>query len=268
MEKRNTIRNPYYQVAAWFGAIGIALSLVAGILVMLLLREKFQGKSWEGVAAAAMVSGILGLGLIVSTILVMAMARAINRFVAEIDAGRCLVHWRYTPEEWRAFQAAEAPLLKRDFRRIVLLPLLVGLPLGIGAFVIMEYAEKRGGGAVPVIAAVTVGFVILVAGLAYYFRVVRPRAWGRHHLLHPPASHLHLEFAHANGEFLYFNSFNQRLIGVELLEGPPAALEVTILSSQLKADVIRETKRILVPTGGWEKAAEAAAKLRQAWRLA
>ncbi|MFO0807980.1 MAG: hypothetical protein U0746_05115 [Gemmataceae bacterium] len=266
MDEPNRVRNPYYSVAAWCAGVSIVLLVVAGGLIVPLVYERFQGSTREAVIAAAFFVGLFGFAILGSSFFFLLLARTVQRFIDNIRNDRCLAHWRYTPAEWQAFQSAESPLLRRDFFRSLLLPLLLGAPIGLALVAFAQWTDGQTG-EFWMVALVTAGFLLFMLGMAYYIRVVRRRSWGRKCLLDPPDSYLHLEFARANGEFLYFRSFGQRLIGAQLLESEPAVVELTILSSSPRGGSIEEVRRILVPSAARETAAAIVAKLQAVWRL-
>jgi hypothetical protein len=64
-----------------------------------------------------------------------------------------------------------------------------------------------------------------------------------------------------------FGFFNQQLIDVQFLAGPPSQIEFTVKSIAPRVGEIIETRRALVPSGQDQKAREVITQLREAWRL-
>lgn len=268
MPSTRLFRNPYRR-AFWICASLTAILIATAVSIALYLthHEIAEKNPREMLILAAFFSGAASLGLLFGAVFVGLMTWKVQRFIACLQRREELVHWSYTPQEWQAFQTAEAPLLARDFRRIVLVPVFLALPLA-GVTMLFLFSEedwKRGD---PLwVFAITVGFLGLMTAAAYYFRVLRPRAQGRKKQLSPPDSFIHLDFAYADDQFLFFGAFGQQLIDVQLLPGTPDIVEFTIRGYAPRAGEMLETRRILVPTGQSERAAEVVTSLRQAWRL-
>ncbi len=265
---RVAIRNPYSR-ACWIClALGLVFLAIGLSLVVFLSRDEVMNwKSREGFIAVAFVSVTLAIGLLFGSFLVGLMARRVNRLIGLIRSGDHLVRWSYRPEEWQAFQVAESPLLRRDFRNSVVIPLLIGIPIGLLLLIIMVFSKNNPDTRGLLFTVLgTCAFVALLLGGAYYSRVIRRRDWGREQTHSPPDSYLHREFVYANGEFL-FGVFNQRLIEVQILPEDPARIEFTVRSHAPRGGEMLETRRVLVPAGQQKQAGEVVAEIRAAWRL-
>ncbi len=265
---RKVIRNPYFRVCWICLALGLVFLAIGLSLVAFLSRDDvMEGKSREGFIAVAFVSCALAFGLLCGSFMAGFMARRVHRFVGLIRIGDYLVHWSYRPEEWEAFQIAESSLLRRDFRNSVVVPLLIGIPIGLLLLTVQVFSTNNpdvGGLLIAVIG--TCAFVALLLAGAYYSRVIRRRVWGRDQKLSPPDSYLHRDFAYANGEFL-FGVFNQQLIEVQVLPDEPVRIEFTVRSHAPRGGEMLETRRVLVPAGQQKQAGEVVAEIRAAWRL-
>ena len=265
---RQAIRNPYFR-ACWIClALGLVFVAIGLSLVVFLSRDAVMGgKSREGCIAVAFVSFALAFGLLFGSFMAGLMARRVNRLIGLIRSGDYLVHWSYRPEEWEAFQVAESPLLRRDYRTSVVIPLLIGFPIGLLLLTVQVFSTNNPDVRGLLIAVIgTCAFVVLLLAGAYYSRVIRRRVWGRDQANSPPDSYLHREFAYANGEFL-FGVFNQQLIEVQVLPEEPARIEFTVRGHAPRGGEMLETRRVLVPAGQQKQAGEVVAEIRAAWRL-
>lgn len=266
---RQSVRNPYGRVFWTCLALGVLLFVVMIVLVANVPEPDLDARTMkvrEALMGGAIFSGIIGLVLVVCGLPFWFLARQVQRYVDALPRNACLVHWSYLPEEWEMFQEVEAPLLQRDFRSLLVAPFLMSIPVAVVLLAVLFSLDHKLK-ALPFVLAATAVFFGLVMAVAYYIRVVRRRSWGRRHRLNPPDSYVALEFAHANGEFVFFCLFNQRLIDVQLLVGEPSMIEVTIRSYAPRGGEMLEKRRVLVPVGQDEAAGQVVAQLRAAWRL-
>ncbi len=264
---RETIRNSYFRGCWICLTLGLVFLAIGLSLVAFLSQNEVLGKSQEGYVAVAFLTFAMAFCLLLGSFLAGLMARRVSRLIGLIRSRNYLVHWSYRPDEWDAFQVAESPLLRRDFRKIVVVPFLIGLPIGLIFLTIKIFSEEKPDVGGLVIAGIgTCIFVAIVFIAAYYFRVVRRRAWARNQRTFPPDSYLHPEFVHANGEFL-FGVFNQQLSEVQVLLGEPARIEFTIRGYAPRGGEMLEVYRVLVPAGQRNRAIEVVAAIRAVWGL-
>lgn len=261
------IRNPY-RLPFWIcSGLGLACLAVGLGLIACLLQYEFQKKVKEALLVTSIFSLIGSAGLLVPALMLGLISRKTRQYVMAVQNGECLANWSYLPEEWAAFQVTESPQLVQDYYKTVVIPLLIGTPVGIVLLAVLFFSSPKPDTKRFMFTVIGIGiFDVLVLSVAYYTRVTRRRAWGNRQLTSPPRSYVHRRFVYANGDFV-FGFFNQQLIDVQFLSGPPSQIEFTIKSIAPRVGEIIETRRALVPSGQDMQAHEVISVLREEWKL-
>lgn len=262
-EIRNPYRLPFFIcLALSLACLAIGLGLLAS-----LSQHEFQRDSRDALLATSIFSLIGSFGLLVSALMIGLVSRKVRQYIAIVRNADYLAKWTYRPEEWAAFQVTESPQLALDFRTTVVRPLLIGTPIGLLVLAIKIFSDKKPDIYWLMYTVIGIGlFLVAVLGVAYYTRVVRPRAWGKQQLSSPPVSFVHREFVYANGDFL-FGFLNQTLVDVQFIPGPPAQIGLAIKSYVPRVGEMIEARRVLVPEGQESKAHEIISTIREAWGL-
>jgi hypothetical protein len=240
-----SLENPFRgQVrAAWIGAlicVGVALALAP-----------FLRPPADGVGAALAVFGAITscCCAFVAALVALVLRRTVGKVDQQLAAfrrGDYLIRWTYEPGEWRRFAEAERARGRWEawgYAAVALCVAVVGLCIWI--------TGRRGGSDDLLFAIITtllVGFAVFVYTLVSYFS----RASYRRALRRVGETYIGPQGVYFNGMYHTWDSFGLGLKGVQLREGDPAVLEVTIGNPSPTYSGF--TLRVLVPAGHEEEA--------------
>lgn len=261
------LRNSYSRPACVSLILGLAL-LTPGIFYLpWLLKNLPPAKGDEAKAVCCFLSLVFSCGLLTGGAVAIAFAWGLQRRLDEVQRSDLLTIWQYTPEEWAAFVEQEQAQIPSDFYNLMLLPTLAWSPVGLVVFaLIMIFRDRRDPQGVWFAAAISVPIILLMLLGAWYVRVRRKLIRLKNSIAEPPASVLHPELIHANGEFL-LGVGPTRLVDVHLLTEPPTRIELAIQTDTPRSGQQVDRHRILVPAAELQRAAEIVAILKRAWQL-
>lgn len=182
--------------------------------------------------------GFIGLFLVIAGVVTAAVYR--SRFVAleKILASQdILAQWRYTPDEWQRYAAAEFEQESSDKRSLWLLIAAISAVIG-GVFYV---ADPEGG---LVVAAILAGLLVVLA----FFALAVPRLEYRRNRQSAGEAVIASNGIVLNGRLHVWDQWGSRLDGVSWVEGDPPVIAFDI-SYPGRSGRQSYTARVPVPRG-------------------
>ena len=218
-------------------ATGVALIIVPSLLGVDMMRVGY------GLGCIGAFLVIMGA---VTGVFYWARAATLQKILA---GENLLAHWRYEPGQWQRYAEAELERTGSDKRSLFWLIAVISAVVG-GIFYI---ADPKGGIWVVVVLA---GLLVLLAILAF----VLPRVEYNRNRQSVGEALIAPEGVYLNGRFHTWNRLGSRLVGVSLVEGDPAAIELQIAYPSRTGTQV-DTVRVPIPRGQEAAAQQVMARL-------
>jgi hypothetical protein len=225
------------RLCAWLALAGLVLGSGGATLVGALAREP------AFLVIPVIVGGTVLLTASIAGLTFRHYAPLVDRHLAEFRAGQHLAHWTYDPHEWREF--AEQEWARAREEGWVIAVVLLALGALVGGFV---WAVAGAGPA-------ALGLGALIGGAGGYLVSLLPRSLAhrkyRRALRRVGETYLGREAVYHNGRYDTWATWGSPLTDVQLQEGSPTILELTIGAERTMRKV-----RVLVPAGQESEARE------------